>query len=57
MSFLEVFEPGLNHLREEKGRQKILVVRPSHGGGATLRPDPHELCGLTHTVFVTQPLR
>ena len=31
MSFLEVFEPGLKHLREEKDRQKMVVVRPSHG--------------------------
>ena len=34
MSFLEIFEPGLKHLREEKDRQRMLVVRPSPGGGA-----------------------
>jgi hypothetical protein len=36
MSFLEIFEPGLKYLREEKDRQKILAVKPSHGGGAPL---------------------
>ena len=39
MSFLEIFEPGLQHLREEKDRQKMLIVRPSHGGGAPLGID------------------
>ena len=39
MSFLEIFEPGLKNLREEKDRQKMLVVRPSHGGGAPLGID------------------
>jgi hypothetical protein len=34
VSFLEIFEPGLQHLREEKDRQKLLIVGPSHGGGA-----------------------
>jgi hypothetical protein len=47
MSFLEVFEPGLKHLREETGRQKMVVVRPSPGGGATLRPDPRGVCLLS----------
>jgi len=32
VSFLEIFQPGLKHLREERDRQKMLVVRPSHGG-------------------------
>ena len=39
MNFLEIFEPGLKYLREEKDRQKILVVEPSHGGGAPLGID------------------
>jgi hypothetical protein len=39
MSFLEIFEPGLKNLRKEKERQKMLVVRPSHGGGAPLGID------------------
>jgi hypothetical protein len=33
MSFLEIFEPGLKNPREEKERQKMLVVRPSHAMG------------------------
>jgi Family of unknown function (DUF6191) len=39
MSFLEIFEPGLKHLREERERQKMLVVRPSHGWGAPMGID------------------
>jgi hypothetical protein len=39
MSFLEIFEPGPKHLREEKDRQKMLVVRPSHGAGASMGID------------------
>jgi hypothetical protein len=39
MSFLEVFQPGLKHLHEEKDRQRMLVVRPSHGGGPPLGID------------------
>jgi hypothetical protein len=52
MSFLEIFEPGLKHLREEKDRQKMLVVRPSHGGGAPLGID---LDAGTATFSVTPP--
>jgi Family of unknown function (DUF6191) len=39
VTFLEIFDPGLKHLREEKDRQKMLVVRPSHGGGAPMGID------------------
>jgi len=39
MSFLEIFQPGLKHLREERDRQKMLVVRPSHGAGAPMGID------------------
>ena len=39
MSFLEIFQPGLKHVREERDRQKVLVVRPSHGGGAPMGVD------------------
>jgi hypothetical protein len=39
VSFLEIFQPGLKHLREERDRQKMLVVRPSHGGGAPMGID------------------
>ena len=39
MSFLEIFQPGLKHLREERDRQRMLVVRPSNGGGPPLGID------------------
>ena len=39
MSFLEIFQPELKHLYEEKERQRMLVVRPSHGGGPPLGID------------------
>jgi hypothetical protein len=39
MSFFEIFNPGLRHLREEKERQKMLVSKPTHGGGAPLGID------------------
>ena len=39
MSFLEIFQPGLKHLHEEKDRQRMLVIRPSHGGGPPLGID------------------
>jgi hypothetical protein len=31
---LRDLRPGMRHLREEKDRQKMLVVSPKHGGGA-----------------------
>ncbi|MCW2805286.1 MAG: hypothetical protein JWN06_3503 [Propionibacteriaceae bacterium] len=39
MSFFEIFNPGLRHLREEKERQKMLVSKPTHGGGPPLGID------------------
>ncbi|HSU37309.1 MAG TPA: DUF6191 domain-containing protein [Propionibacteriaceae bacterium] len=39
MSFFEIFNPGERYLREEKDRQKMLVVQPEHGGGAPLGID------------------
>ena len=39
MSFLEIFQPGLRHLREERDRQKMLVVRPAHGAGVPMGID------------------
>ena len=39
MSFFEIFDPGARYLREEKDRQKMLVVQPEHGGGAPLGID------------------
>jgi hypothetical protein len=39
MSFLEIFQPGLKHYYEEKDRQRMLVIRPSHGCGPPLGID------------------
>ena len=39
MSFGEIFNPGLRHLQEEKERQKMLVSKPTHGGGSPLGID------------------
>ncbi len=39
MSFFEIFQPGLKHLTEERDRQKMLVSKPTHGGGAPLGID------------------
>lgn len=39
MSFLEIFQPGIRHLHEEKVRRTMLVSRPTHGGGAPLGID------------------
>ncbi|GAA2092489.1 hypothetical protein GCM10009841_01480 [Microlunatus panaciterrae] len=38
-SFFEIFQPGLQHLREERDRQRMLVSKPTHGGGAPLGID------------------
>ena len=39
MSVFEFFQPGLRFLREEKDRQRMLVVRPSVGGRGPLGID------------------
>ena len=39
VTFFELFQPGLKHLREEKERQRMLVSKPTHGGGAPLGID------------------
>ncbi len=39
MRFFEVFQPGLEYLRREKDRYKMLVSKPTHGGGAPLGID------------------
>jgi hypothetical protein len=39
MSFLEIFQPGLKYLREERDRRKIMVANPTHGGGPPLGID------------------
>jgi uncharacterized protein DUF6191 len=39
VTFFELFQPGLKYLREEKARQKMLVSKPTRGGGAPLGID------------------
>jgi len=39
MSFFEIFNPGARHQREEQDRQKMLVSKPTYGGGAPLGID------------------
>jgi hypothetical protein len=39
MSFLEIFQPGLKYLREERDRRKIMVANPTHGGAPPLGID------------------
>lgn len=39
MSFLEIFQPGLKHLREERDRQKIVVHPAKHGADGPLGID------------------
>jgi hypothetical protein len=39
MSFFELFQPELKYLRVERERQKMLIAKPSHGGGAPLGID------------------
>jgi hypothetical protein len=52
VSFLEIFQPGLKHLREERDRHNMLVVRPSHEGGAPMGID---LDAGKATIAVTPP--
>jgi Family of unknown function (DUF6191) len=39
MSFSEIFQPGLRHLREERERQRLMVARPPAAGPAPLGID------------------
>jgi hypothetical protein len=50
MSFFEIFNPGLRHQREERDRLKMLVSKPTHGGGAPLGID---LDGGTAKITIT----
>ena len=52
MSFFEIFQPGLQHLREERDRRRTVVVRPTHGGGPPLGID---LDGGTAKIFLQRP--
>jgi hypothetical protein len=39
VSFLEIFQPDLKHLRQERDRQRMLLVRPSNGAGPPMGID------------------
>jgi hypothetical protein len=52
MSFFEIFQPGLQYLREERDRRRMLVVRPTHGGGPPLGID---LEGGTAKISIRRP--
>lgn len=39
MSFFELFQPGLRHLREERERQQTQVSEPKHGAKGPLGID------------------
>jgi hypothetical protein len=53
MSFFEIFQPGLQYLREERDRRRMLVVRPTHGGGPPLGID---LDGGTAKISIRRPI-
>lgn len=39
MSFLEIFQPGLRHLREERERQRMDVAHPTNGADPLVEID------------------
>lgn len=39
MSFLEIFQPGLKHLREERERQRMNVAHPTNGADPLMEID------------------
>lgn len=52
MSFMEIFQPGLRHLREERSRQQIDVTYPTNGGNPPIEID---LDAGTATIVVRVP--
>ena len=52
MSFMEIFQPGLRHLREERARQQIDVTYPTNGGNPPIEVD---LDAGTATIVVRVP--
>lgn len=52
MSFLEIFQPGLRHLREERARQRMDVAHPTNGADPLMVID---LDAGTATVVVPVP--
>jgi len=39
MSFMEIFQPGLKHLREERERQRMNVAHPTDGADPLVEID------------------
>lgn len=54
MSFLEIFQPGLKHLREERLRQRMHVAHPTDGADPLMEID---LDAGTATIVIPPPAR
>ena len=52
MSFLEIFQPGLKYLREERDRRRLLVAHPTNGADPLIDVD---LDAGTATIVVAGP--
>ena len=52
MSFMEIFQPGLKHLREEQYRRQMDVAYPTNGGSPPIDID---LDAGTATIVVRLP--
>lgn len=52
MSFMEIFQPGLKHLREEQYRQQMDIAYPTNGGNPPMAID---LDAGTATIVVRVP--
>ena len=53
MSFMEIFQPGLKHLREEQYRRQMDVAYPTNGGNPPMDID---LDAGTATIVVRVPI-
>jgi len=54
MSFMEIFQPGLKYLREERDRRRMDVAYPTNGGNPPIEID---LDAGTATILVPAPDR
>jgi hypothetical protein len=52
MSFMEIFQPGLKYLREERERQRMNVAYPTDGADPLMEID---LDAGTATIVITTP--
>jgi len=52
MSFMEIFQPGLRYLRDERDRQRMDVAYPTNGGNPPIDID---LDAGTATIVVRVP--